>query len=354
MSLCFILTAGLGTRMEPFSKKLPKPCLPFINLPLMNYGFYLAKKAGFNHFLLNAHHLPEKLKIYAQKLQSHCSSIHISREDQLLGSGGALWKAREYLEKEDFFLVANGDSLIIPEDSQVLSRLVSQFHRDQGLCTLLTCDHPELLKSFKPVWADKQGNILGFGEKPPGTASGPISDIHKINYKLSAEETKTPVSGIHKKYGLKPLHYTGYKVFSRRIFDFLPEGPSHIFSDILAKAIASGEKVSHLHLSKAFWYETGNFQAFLKASREVSQRHWSWLKEVHSFYNQSPAKREKNKKDVLVFFEDETHKSFPFFYGFNVLGRHVKFLPETALENTIVADGCQLLNDRDYKNQFVL
>ncbi len=345
MSLCFILTAGLGTRMEPFSKQLPKPCLPFINLPLMNYGFYLARKGGFNHFLFNTHHLPEKLRFYAGKLQNHCSSLHISMEDQLLGSGGALWKAREQLKKEDFFLVANGDSLLIPEDNQVFSQLVRQFQRDQSLCTLLTCDHPELLKSLKPVWADEKGNILGFGEKPPGTGPGPCP--HKLPGTAFS-------AGTYKKSGLKPLHYTGYKVFSRRIFNFLPEGPSSIFSDTLTKAINSGERVSHFHLSKAFWYETGNFQSFLEASREVTQRHWPWLKKVHSFYRQSPAKKEKNKKDILVFSEDEKRETFPLFSGFNVIGHHVQLPPKTVLENTIIADTCQLSNNRNYKNQFVL
>ncbi len=349
LSLCFILAAGIGSRMEPFNKKLPKPCLPFINLPLMNYGFYLAKKAGFNHFLLNTHHLPEKLKFYAGKLQTHCSSVQISREDQLLGSGGAFWKARKYLEKEDYFLVANGDSLLVPENDQIFSQLVGQFQRDQSLCTLLTCDHPELLRSLKPVWADKKRNIISFGEKFPETDRIPLSQMH--SFKESGGDL---AADIYKQYGLKPLHYTGYKVFSRKIFDFLPEGPSHIFSDVLIKAIASGERVSHFHLPGAFWYETGNFHSFLEASREVSQKHWPWLVKVHSFYNQSSAKKEKNKGDMLVFLKNELQGEFPFFKGFNVMGRQVTFSPETVLENTIVADNCQLSENENYKNQFVL
>ena len=333
--------------MKPFSEKLPKPCLPFINLPLMNYGFYLAKKAGFHHFLLNSHHLPEKLELYGKKLQDHCLSLYISREEQLLGSGGGLWKAREHLEKEDFFLVANGDSLLVPEDDGVLTQLIDQFQRDQSLCTLLTCDHPELLKSLKPVWVDEWGNVLGFGEKPP--APDPIL----ISRELSFEKRTNLLDDIYKRYGLKPVHYTGYKVFSKKIFNFLPKGPSSIFS-VLMKAIASGEKVSHFHLSKTFWYETGNFHSFLEASRNVSQIHWPWLLKVHSFYGQSLAKKERSKKDILVFFENEFQDDFPFFKGFNVVGRHVKFSPGTSLENTIITDRCRLLERGDYKNQIVL
>lgn len=346
MSLCFILTAGLGTRMRPFSGKLPKPCLPFINLPLMNYGFYLAKQAGFDHFLFNTHHLPEKLDLYTGKLRDRCSSIRLSREFQLLGSGGALWKARRELEKEEFFLVANGDSLLIAQDNQVLSRLVDQFQEDQSLCTLLTCDHPELLKSLGPVWADKNRNVLGFGYKPP-----------KMDSTILSSESSMKKTGFLSRSDcghLKPLHYTGYKVFSRRIFDFLPQGPSSIFSDVLAGAIASGERVSCFHLSKAFWYETGDFGSFLKASEEVSQKHWSWLEGIHRFFNQSLCKSEKNQKDILVLFKDEKHKTPPLFRGFNVMGRRVRFSPEVVLENTIVADDCQLSNNRNYTNQFVL
>ena len=233
LSLCFILAAGIGSRMKPFSKKLPKPCLPFINLPLMNYGFYLAKKAGFNRFLLNTHHLPEKLKFYAKKLQARCSSLHISTEDQLLGSGGALWKARKFLEKEDYFLVANGDSLLIPGDDRGFPNGFVSFKKRGTFAALLTCDHPEILKSLKPVWADRRGNILGFGEKLPGKDRIPVFQSHG--------ESNDFIGDTYEKDGLKPLHYTGYKVFSRKIFDFLPEGPSHIFSDVLTKAMASGK-----------------------------------------------------------------------------------------------------------------
>ena len=318
-----MLTAGLGRRMEPFSKKCPKPCLPFINLPLMNYGFYLARQAGFKRFLFNTHHLTEKLKPQLQKLKNHCFSVDISDESsQLLGSGGALWKARRYLEKEEFFLVANADSVLIPGNKEIFTKFVDHFQREKSLCSLLTCHHPELLKSLNPIWINDKGNVIDFSRKP------------------SREDSK-------------PLHYTGYKIFSSRIFDFLPKGESHIF-DILSKAISVGERVSHFLLPNAFWYETGNFKSFLKASLEVTQNHWKWLSEVHSFYGQSLCKQEKSKKDILVCSEEQRHQKLPSFEGFNVIGRGVKIPQGVHLKNVIVGDGCQLKSNQTLENQFVL
>ena len=69
MSLCFMLTAGQGTRLKPFTNKTPKPAIPFLNLPLAYYGFYLARKAGFQNFLMNKHHLPDFIEQLAQSLK---------------------------------------------------------------------------------------------------------------------------------------------------------------------------------------------------------------------------------------------------------------------------------------------
>ena len=251
-----MLTAGLGTRLRPYTETLPKPCLPFLNLPLMNYGFLLAQKSGFKNFLFNTHHLANEIENNVASLKDFCKSSQISDEtSQILGSGGALWKAAPILKDYDYFLIANGDEVLIPKDNTVLDHLVSQFKKDDALCTLLTCDHPELLKTLKPVWVNN-GEVKAFGMEKPD------QDV-------------------------KPVHYTGYKIFSKRILDMLPDGESNIFYDVVTKAMAQGEKVTHFHLNQCGWFETGSFNFLIEATQIVANQYWDFIQETHSFYSNS-------------------------------------------------------------------
>ncbi len=322
---CFILTAGLGTRLRPHTEILPKPCLPFLNLPLMNYGFFLAHQAGCENYIFNTHHWPEKITSQINAFKKYSQTIDVSSENhKILGSGGALWKAKEIIGHNDF-LVANGDEILIGPETNILGSLYAKFKKDQALCTLLTCDHPDLLKKFKAVWVNAQNEVCGFG------ASAPKDSKEKLT----------------------PVHYTGYKIFSPRIFDHLPPGESNIFYDILVKAIQKGERVTHYHLTQGHWYETGDFTSFIEASRDVSKHQWMNLQKIHSFFGQKLAKESLGGTDHIVYHQNERLPKNLKFQGMNCVGRAVIFNTQPDINNCILVDGARLKEDLKYKDTFI-
>jgi NDP-sugar pyrophosphorylase family protein len=323
LSLCFFLTAGLGTRLKPFTETLPKPCLPILNLPLLNYGIYLAKMSGFNDFLFNKHHLPDALEKQIQSLNTFANSIKTSDEtNKILGSGGALWNAKKELSKHDFFLVANGDEILVPTKEDVLSKLVEKFKKDNALATLLTCDHPDLLKSLKPVWVNKDGFVQGFGMSP----------VNKESH---------------------PVHYTGYKVFSKRIFDYIPEGESNIFHDVVTAALAKGERISSLHLLDSSWYETGNFDSFLDASIELSEKHWEYILKVNKYFNQNIKKSTTPTQSKLIHFLDQLIPQNIDFQGFNTVGKNISFGKNLRLKDSILCNHAVIKDNTSINRSFV-
>lgn len=319
MSLCFLLCAGQGTRLRPYTESRPKPRIPLLNLPLAHYGFYLAQKGGFNQFLLNKHHLPEQIDLLAKELSPFASEVStVDETAKLLGSGGALWNARHLLEKQDYFLVANGDEVMIPKSDKVLSDLLEKFKSDSALCTLLTCDHPDLLSKLKAVWVNSDGCVQGFGMTAPRPQ-------------------------------LNPVHYTGYKIFSRKIFDYLPEGESNIFYDVVVKAIVAGEKVTTHHLGLTPWFETGNFDSLLDASRHLALNHWEDLQKRRTFFNKTPFFKHFANDTLLVCEEEKDLNCFAQCEGTVILGRGVTFLQTFRLKNTIVYDDVQVEQTEDNK-----
>lgn len=315
--------AGLGTRLRPFTDFYPKPCLPFLNLPLAYYGFHLLKTQGVTDLVYNVHHLPNAVHKTLKPLAHQVRKLFVSDESaQILGSGGALWNAQEYLKSQDYFWVANGDEILVPLEHNPLQSLVDLAIKKEPLAVLLTCDHPELLKKFKAVWINSQNQVIGFGKEPPEPHS-------------------------------RPVHYTGYKLFSRKIFDYLPSGESNIFYDVLVKAMSMGEKVLVAHHPHLPWYETGDFSSWLYASRTLALQHWDYVKQVHQSFGQNFERHILSPQDSLVTPTGWRSPQHWTCRGHNVIGPQSVIPENTDLENCIVLEQARLEANKKYCNQFV-
>ena len=104
-----ILAAGLGTRMNELSKKIPKPLLPVFNIPLIHYQLYQLKKVGVTDVVLNLHHFGNKIK---KTLGTHFDGVklHYSEEKpKILGTGGGIKHAQNLLDDQENFILLNSD-----------------------------------------------------------------------------------------------------------------------------------------------------------------------------------------------------------------------------------------------------
>lgn len=238
-----MLTAGEGTRLRPHTLALPKPAIPFLNVPLFLHGIRFLEEVVPSQVIFNTFHLPEKLKATVQSY-SYPFAYQFSDEHVLLGSGGGLGKARDFFHQEEDFILMNGDELILPDAAGQLLKALD-FHRRHGnIATLLVTENSEVGKKFGGVWVDKENTIKGFG-------------------KQRVENSE------------KGFHYIGVGIFSKRIFDFIPlTGESNILYDNLMKSFDLGHKASAFPLN-CHWYETGNETDFKQAT-------WSCLDKLDS------------------------------------------------------------------------
>ena len=102
----FILAAGFGKRLRPFTEKLPKPLIKVRNKPLIYWNLRKIKKAGFNNVVINTHHLSNKIIRSVGNGEKFGLKIDYSYEDEIQGTGGALIKAKRFLQKEPFLLLS--------------------------------------------------------------------------------------------------------------------------------------------------------------------------------------------------------------------------------------------------------
>ena len=103
-----ILAAGFGTRLKPFTDSMPKPLFPFREGTIISYQIEKLKSYGVKEIVINAHHFHNKIVEYFQN-NDFGIKINIIIEEDILGTGGGVLNAREYLYSEARFLVMNVD-----------------------------------------------------------------------------------------------------------------------------------------------------------------------------------------------------------------------------------------------------
>ena len=102
----FILAAGFGKRLRPFTENLPKPLIKINNKPLIYWNLKKIKKAGFNDVVINTHYLSNKIIRSIGKGEKYGLKINYSHEEEIQGTGGALIKAKRLIHRKPFLLLS--------------------------------------------------------------------------------------------------------------------------------------------------------------------------------------------------------------------------------------------------------
>src|SRR5688500_5937251 len=106
-----VLTAGLGTRLQPLTLVRAKPAIPVAGEPLVRRLVRWLAAHGVTDVVLNLHHLPATLTAVVGDGSDLGSLVRYSWEQpQVLGSAGGPRQALPILGA-DAFLIANGDTL---------------------------------------------------------------------------------------------------------------------------------------------------------------------------------------------------------------------------------------------------
>lgn len=107
----FILAAGLGTRLKPWTNSHPKALVPVGNVPMLRRVIEFLKGEGVKEFVINVHHFADQIYEYVGE---NFPEAKISDEtEELLETGGGLLKAGELLcdEGGEPILIHNVDIL---------------------------------------------------------------------------------------------------------------------------------------------------------------------------------------------------------------------------------------------------
>lgn len=132
-----VLAAGLGKRMRPVTAELPKPLVPVAGKPLIAHTLDRLAAAGITSVVVNSHYKAARLErgVAAYLAKHGALSLHLSREDVLLDTGGGVANVLDRLGPEPFFVV-NSDIVLCDGPEPALARLAAAW-RDAAMDALL-------------------------------------------------------------------------------------------------------------------------------------------------------------------------------------------------------------------------
>lgn len=99
-----ILCAGKGSRLNPLTNDLPKVMLPVLGEPLLSRHIKHLKRFQIHDIFINLHYLPESITDYLGNGERFGVKIVYSKEEKLLGTGGALSPLKKKLSGTFFLL----------------------------------------------------------------------------------------------------------------------------------------------------------------------------------------------------------------------------------------------------------
>ncbi|MEW6553616.1 MAG: NDP-sugar synthase [Actinomycetota bacterium] len=154
-----ILVGGQGTRLRPLTLTVPKPMLPLMNRPFLEFQINLCLRHGIRDIVLSTAYKPEVFADYFGDGSRLGVKLTCVTEDEPLDTCGAVKNVERHISGT--FLVFNGDVLTDLD----LTSLIA-FHRSKGGKATLYLTRVEDPTAYGLVPLDRQGRITEFLEKP--------------------------------------------------------------------------------------------------------------------------------------------------------------------------------------------
>lgn len=227
-----VLAAGVGSRLDPLTARVPKPLVPIANVPVMEHIVGLLSRHGYTDIVANLHYLPDMLREHFGDGSKFGVNLTFRYEEELTGDAGGVRACRDFFD--DTFIVLMGDLLT---DADLTSIVAA--HKRKGALATIGVKQVEEVEHFGVVVRDENGFITGFQEKPKRSEA--LSNMVSAGIYVLEPEVfdHMPVSGV---YG-----------FGRQLFPLLVEGGQRVL----------GEEI------KSYWSDVGTIEQYRQSNFDV-------------------------------------------------------------------------------------
>jgi len=222
-----IMAGGRGTRLEPFTKVLPKPLIPVGDKPIIDHIIDRFRDYGISEFYLTIHHMSKIIQAYFEEKEPDYS-IGFAEEDEPRGTAGSLKLLVDKLNKP--FFVSNCD-IIIETNYADLYRFHMQNNYDITL-----------------VASAKQFNIpYGICELNGGGSLERIKEKPEYNFLVNA----------------------GMYVLNPAVLELIPDNQLFHITHLIDKIMENGGQIGVYPVSENAWIDVGQWAEYRKSLKVI-------------------------------------------------------------------------------------
>ena len=222
-----IMAGGKGTRMEPFTKILPKPLVPIQEKPIIEHIIERFLDIGCSDFHLTVNYKGKILKAYFEEVQPGYQ-VHFMDEHEPLGTAGSLRFLDDKFNQP--FFVTNCDIIIKTDYSDLY-----EFHQKGDYDITLVASTKEYIIPYGTCQLNKDGHLDHINEKP--------------TYDF--------------------LINVGLYILNPDVLKLIPENKFYHITHLIEDAKNKGKKVGIFPIDDDAWVDVGEWTEYQKAVEQL-------------------------------------------------------------------------------------
>jgi NDP-sugar pyrophosphorylase family protein len=240
-----VLAAGLGTRLRPLTNDRPKALVTVGGRTLLQITLERLRAIGVRDVIVNVHHFADLVIDYLNANNNFGLQIAISREDELLDTGGGLKKAAWFFldskgSTHEPFILHNVDVISTID----LERMV-RFHSDRGALATLAVQERE---TSRYLLFDRDDQLCG---------------------RRAGRDGK--VEMVRPEFSPKAAAFSGIHVISPRLLTMMKEEGAFSIIPTYLQFASGGEKIVAFRADDYYWRDLGRPESITQAERDLCE-----------------------------------------------------------------------------------
>ncbi|MEI6430812.1 MAG: NDP-sugar synthase [bacterium] len=242
-----IIAGGAGTRLRPLTYTRPKPLIPVVNRPFLEYQVALLKRHGIDEIIFCTNYMADKIASHFGDGTAFGVKMHYAIEETPLGTAGAIRNAQSHLGR-DSVVVLNGDILTDFDISSIV-----RFHKEHRAIVTLALKEVPSPSPYGVIITDDEGRVREFREP---------SEATKKMLAANPNVEKTGVDYIN----------AGIYIMEPEALDSIPTGrPVSIERETYPKLLEQGAPIYAI-ASDGYWLDIGRPEQYRQATNAILSR----------------------------------------------------------------------------------
>lgn len=227
-----VMAGGEGTRLRPLTCAVPKPMVPLLDKPMLEYAVEHLLRFGITDMAFTLGYKPSVITDYFENYKLSGAHIEYFIEDTPLGTAGSVKNAAAFID--GVFLVFSGDAL-----TDINIAAATDFHRRNGASATI------VLK--------RRGNPLEYGVVISGSEGGVERFVEKPGWEDVFSDTIN----------------TGIYIMEPEVLDLIPAGQRFDFAKDLFPLMMQQGLPIYGYIAEGYWCDVGNIEAYIKAHEDL-------------------------------------------------------------------------------------